>query len=143
MDDGLFNHHSSSQKVQEANYQDEELSETRKFNLDVCSMARYLCKFTLRFSVFLDFKPSQIAAACLMLALNALGQKSKQELGQFETSSAVSDEQALDDDIACMSETNCVLSKWSDNISILTKLDRAKDVKTAYSCLIMTLTAHD
>ena len=35
-------------------------------------MARYLCRYSMHYSVFLDFKPSQIAACCFMLALNAL-----------------------------------------------------------------------
>ena len=58
-----------------------------KFSKDVCAMGRYLCRCALRFSIFLDYKPSQVAAACFILALNTVSHKSglRQSLmSQFE-----------------------------------------------------------
>ena len=58
-----------------------------KFSMDVCAMGRYLCRCALRFSTFLDYKPSQVAAACFTLALNTMIHKSGMgygELSQFE-----------------------------------------------------------
>ena len=46
-----------------------------KFSKDVCAMSRYLCRCALKLSTFLDYKPSQVAAACFILALNTLSHK--------------------------------------------------------------------
>jgi len=141
MDEGLFNR--SEATLNRDENKNGPFSYAKKFNADVCSMARYLCRFSLRFSVFLDYRPSQIASACLMLALNALGQKSELELGQFETSSNLSDEQMFDTDINDIKVADhCILNKWSDKICALTGLDRADDVRGAYSTLILTLMVH-
>jgi len=47
-------------------------------------MARYLSRVAMRSAAFLENKPSQIAAGCFMLALNALSQKNQILSGSFE-----------------------------------------------------------
>jgi hypothetical protein len=48
-------------------------------------MAKYLCKLSLRYSCFLQHKQSEIAAACMLLALNVSEMSGDDiELGEFE-----------------------------------------------------------
>jgi len=68
-------------------------------------MAKYLCKYCLHHSVFLDFKPSQIASTCFLLALNALSQKSSIEIGSFETCSEIDDAEEADVQMTELVET--------------------------------------
>ena len=58
---------------------------------EVCSLARNLCRLSLRYTPFLVIKPSRLAAACLLLALNINENiLMHTELGMFEQSPAFS-----------------------------------------------------
>lgn len=57
LDEGLFSN--NAQKNSDfSEFVDDEISVQKKFSRGVCQMARYLCRYTMRFSVFLDYKPS-------------------------------------------------------------------------------------
>ena len=68
-------------RFDEGLYRGSDMTVKAKFSKDVCAMGRYLCRCALKFSTFLDFKPSQVAAACFILALNTVSHKSGLKLG--------------------------------------------------------------
>ena len=71
-DEGLFSGHRGSAASPDCVDMEHDFGfDAKKFSKDVCDMAKYLCRYCLRNTAFLDFLPSQIAAACFLLALNA------------------------------------------------------------------------
>ncbi len=59
-------------------------------------MARYLCKLSLHCSSFLEYKQSEIAAACVILALNVTEMSgSDSDQGQFESETCESSKDAF------------------------------------------------
>ena len=82
-----------------------------------------------------------------MLALNALSQKRKTDLGSFETCSTLtddSDDEMTDPEYTVQStKATCVLHRWSDKICDLTGLQRGRDLKGAYTMIIRTLYSQD
>ena len=102
-------------------------------------MGRYLCRCALKLSTFLDYKPSQVAAACFILALNTVSHKTglKQSvLSQFEQDERMNDGRNSENDIE---NHQCILENWSDDIIALTGLQRARDLKEPYTALVKNL----
>ena len=60
-------------------------------------MSYQICKFQLNESSFLDFRPSQIAAAAIIIAINVANRDSNDELANREQCST--DERVFDTDI--------------------------------------------
>ena len=104
-------------------------------------MARYLCKLTLRYSCFLEYKQSEIAAACLILALNVTEMSgSDSDQGQFEKETCMSSNDAFMSDISSSVESStCVLSKWTNSIATITGMARGGKIRLAYTSLVFTL----
>ena len=139
VDDGLRTENGDSYKAESAQ---------KMFSHELCSMAKYLSRYCLRESIFLDFKPSQVAAACFLLALNAISQKNQRELGSFETCSLDGEDDENEEMLGRENvikqqmgsdDPSCVLHRWTDSICILTKLQRARDIKDAYKTLVRML----
>ena len=112
------------------------------FAAEVCQIARNLCRQSLHRAEFLQVRPSQVGAACLLLAINSLSQQNGYQLGSFEPFTAdmtMSDEgSSLQAEIAAAA-SDCVLAKWTDKISQLTGLTRVRDIKPAYTALLHSL----
>ena len=104
-------------------------------------MARYLCKLALRYSCFLEYKQSEIAAACLILALNVTEMSgSDSDQGQFEKETCGSSSDAFMSDISSSVEPSiCVLSKWTNSIVAITGMSRGGEIRSAYTSLVSTL----
>lgn len=117
-------------------------SEYRTTTQEVVGLSRYLCKYAIRSTAFLEFLPSHIAAASVMLALNSV--KAVEPLcGPFDKSSCQENLSMLDSDdseaLSLLREDPCVLEKWTNEISKLTGISRATDIKPAYCKLIQLL----
>ena len=59
-------------RYQQLFFLDQEKAAQKSQVKEVLSMSRYLCRYSLRSVDFLDYLPSQIAAASLMIALNSV-----------------------------------------------------------------------
>ena len=103
-----------------------------KLGAEVCGLASYLLKQSLSSAEFLSYRPSQTAAACFMLALNALSKKCDL-VGSFET------DMEIDDCTESLEGETCALRRWSDEMADVTRLSRATDVKPAYRTLLAVL----
>lgn len=111
-------------------------------------MSRYLCRFASRSVDFLDYLPSQIAAASFMLSLNSIRSEPQTSCGLFDQSDS-EDLSMLDlncsesdDDFSLLhvlDKESCLLTKWSDKICELTGLERAAQIKAPYCKLIISL----
>ena len=106
-------------------------------------LSRRYCRYMQRESKFLDYRPSQIAAASLMLALNvsmskvapAVGAKRIQQTDLrnlfFETSilmevSGVKVEE---------SNSSCPLRMWNQSVEKITLVNRKQDIEPVYEKL--------
>ena len=83
--------------------------------------------------------------------MNALSQRSQFEIGSFEPVTQLYHEGNIgsgdviltdEDDVEMESDPDCVLSKWTDPISVVTGLQRARDIKDAYVALVDSLLAN-
>ena len=128
---------------------------TRLFGIDqerndkrarqVANLARDYCKCMQREALFLDFRPSQNAAASLLLAINvsqsgvapALGIK---RIPPLEMKSLLNEALSVHDELAAgfTAESNAAgpITKWNSAIEKLTFLKRDSNVGPAYSALI-------
>lgn len=120
-------------------------SEHQRVALEVASLSRYLCRFALRSAEFLDFLPSQIAAAAFMLSLNSIKSEKLTDCGLFELSDSddLSMLESEESEALSLLHTGdrslCLLGRWTNKISELTFLQRGDHIKTAYCKLVLYL----
>lgn len=100
-----------------------------------------------RDSTFLNFRPSQIAAASILLAINISQSKVAPEIGvkQIEEMALKSlfFETAIHMEVAGKKveekNANCPLRYWNDSVQKLTAVKRGADINAAYKELVEKL----
>lgn len=121
-------------------------SEFQRVARTVAGVGRFLCKLALRSVDFLNFMPSQIAAAAALLALNAVDKSPATDCKLYEDSAAQENLSMFDSEFSISDgmslapeEPPCVLTNWSAKMTQLTGLNRTDDVRPAYARLIKKL----
>ena len=114
----------------------------------VREMSRKLCRFMMKDERFLDFRPSQIAAASLLLAVN-LNQSGVSSSRIFKQTPDLSSQKSmpygdttgleLGGQISGRRRTIMPFSLWDKAVEDLTGLNRQNDIKPIYKSLLQQL----
>ena len=112
----------------------------------ITSLARDFCRYMLREAKFLRYRPSQLAAAALMLSINICKSNVAHVAGVTKIPNMkmsiiyetlfIHTEIESGERIEERSDNSCPLHIWSNPVEKLTSLKREPDIKPAYKELI-------
>ena len=118
-----------------------DLDRTDNRSVQISQMAGRFSKFALREGQFLDFKPSQIAAACLILACNISYSDVAIQIGwnKLQDPHLLSIQKLNQMGVASNYARSGAFRMWDKTVKQLTMLSSSRDIKPAYVALINSL----